>query len=123
MYTHKPERGGGGPLEDVRMMTSRPVQEGGLKPWEKELVESQEVRRKATVAQLCESLWVSAGGRGGKGGREEGRRRWAERTRELNDHSTNFLSFRLCFHVQQTSLITTVSLIYLLSSFTYTFLS
>ncbi|KAL7414384.1 kinase-like protein [Mrakia frigida] len=54
MYTHKPERGPA--LEDVRMMTSRPVQEGGLKPWEKELVESQEVRRKATVAQLFDLL-------------------------------------------------------------------
>jgi hypothetical protein len=43
-------------LEDVRMMTSRGTVGGaGLKPWERELAESQEVKRKATVAQLCES--------------------------------------------------------------------
>lgn len=40
--------------DDVRMMTSRAGPEGGLKPWERELVESAEVKRKATVAQLCE---------------------------------------------------------------------
>lgn len=46
-------------IEDIRMMTSRRTLgtangDVGLKPWERELVESQEVKRKATVAQLCE---------------------------------------------------------------------
>lgn len=49
--------------EDVRMMTSRPT-EGGLKPWEMALVQSSEVKRKATVAQLCQShLSISSSSR------------------------------------------------------------
>lgn len=48
-----------GPLYgDVRMDTLKPettVKKTGLKPWERALVDSPEVRRKATVAQLCQS--------------------------------------------------------------------
>jgi len=43
---------------DIRMETARPgttVRQNGFKIWEKELLESPEVKRKATVAQLCES--------------------------------------------------------------------
>lgn len=44
--------------EDVRMGTARggDTGRGGsrLQLWERELVESNEVKRKATVAQLCE---------------------------------------------------------------------
>jgi cell cycle protein kinase DBF2 len=41
---------------DVRMDTavgSPTIKGGGLKLWERELLESSEVKRKATVAQLC----------------------------------------------------------------------
>lgn len=44
--------------EDIRMETVRgdtaTVKQPGFQLWEKELLESPEVRRKATVAQLCE---------------------------------------------------------------------
>lgn len=41
--------------EDVRMRTAKPDTqvERGLTLWERELVDSAEVRRKATVAQIC----------------------------------------------------------------------
>lgn len=46
---------------DVRMDTARvgdtTVRHHQFKPWEKELLENPEVRRKSTVAQLCESLF------------------------------------------------------------------
>lgn len=41
---------------DIRMDTAKPdttIKKTGLKPWERALVDSPEVRRKATVAQLC----------------------------------------------------------------------
>lgn len=41
---------------DIRMDTSKPgttVKQHAFKLWEKELLESAEVKRKATVAQLC----------------------------------------------------------------------
>ncbi|KAG8916876.1 hypothetical protein FRC00_014289, partial [Tulasnella sp. 408] len=44
-----------GTMGDVRMETARPTTSKrgpNLKLWERELVDSQEVRRKATVAQL-----------------------------------------------------------------------
>lgn len=44
--------------DDVMMATARgPTvkQGGGLQLWERELLDSSEVKRKATVAQLCES--------------------------------------------------------------------
>ena len=44
--------------EDIHMRTSKPETKSekirGLAPWEKELLESDEMRRKATVAQICE---------------------------------------------------------------------
>ena len=44
--------------KDIRMDTAKPgstVRQGtAFKMWEKELLDSPEVRRKATVAQLCE---------------------------------------------------------------------
>lgn len=42
---------------DVRMETTKPgttLKQNGFQVWERELIESPEVRRKATVAQLCE---------------------------------------------------------------------
>ena len=45
-------------MEDVHMKTQRNetrAERGVLQPWERELLESAEVRRKATVAQICES--------------------------------------------------------------------
>jgi cell cycle protein kinase DBF2 len=45
-------------LNDVRMETARGggmTVKAGLKLWELELIESPEVKRKATVAQLCEA--------------------------------------------------------------------
>lgn len=42
---------------DIRMETARgnnTIKGGQFQLWEKELLESSEVRRKATVAQLCE---------------------------------------------------------------------
>ena len=42
--------------DDIKMDTIRggmTLKQGGLQKWEKQLVESSEVRRKATVAQLC----------------------------------------------------------------------
>ena len=42
---------------DITMDTIRggtTLRQGGLKTWEKKLLKSSEVRRKATVAQLCE---------------------------------------------------------------------
>ncbi len=44
--------------KDIRMDTAKPgttLKQTGFKMWEKELIDSPEVRRKATVAQLCES--------------------------------------------------------------------
>jgi hypothetical protein len=42
--------------DDVRMDTARmTLKPGGFRMWEKDLLESPEVRRKATVAQLCET--------------------------------------------------------------------
>lgn len=45
---------------DIRMETARvgdtTIRHNQFKPWEKELLENPEVRRKGTVAQLCESL-------------------------------------------------------------------
>ena len=45
---------------DITMQTAKAgttiKHSGGLKVWEKELVDSAEVKRKATAAQLCESL-------------------------------------------------------------------
>lgn len=42
---------------DIRMETARggdvTIKKEGLKEWERELLESSEVRRKSTVAQLC----------------------------------------------------------------------
>lgn len=49
---------GGTSSEDVRMETARggtTIRHNKFKPWERQLVESPEVRRKATVAQLCPS--------------------------------------------------------------------
>jgi len=45
-------------LNDIRMETARgaPTVKGGLRIWELELVESAEVKRKATVAQLCMAI-------------------------------------------------------------------
>ena len=46
---------------DIRMDTARPattVRQGPLQLWEKELIESVEVRRKSTVAQLCEFCFI-----------------------------------------------------------------
>lgn len=43
---------------DIRMATAKPgptIKQGRLQLWEKELLDSAEVKRKATVAQLCES--------------------------------------------------------------------
>ena len=51
--------------QDIRMETARGLPDGGagknnagrpppLKLWEREVLETAEVRRKATVAQLCE---------------------------------------------------------------------
>lgn len=49
----------GHPLhDDIRMETARgatTLKQGGLQVWERELLESSEVKRKATVAQLCKS--------------------------------------------------------------------
>ena len=49
----------GHPLyDDVRMETARgatTLKQGGFQVWERELLESSEVKRKATVAQLCRS--------------------------------------------------------------------
>jgi cell cycle protein kinase DBF2 len=43
--------------DDVRMDTARgTLKPGGFKMWEVELLESPEVRRKGTVAQLCEHV-------------------------------------------------------------------
>ena len=85
MYTHK----GAPALEDVRMMTSRPV-EGGLKQWERDLVDSQEVKRKATVAQLCEyrpiTSWQGLQGR-------DGRTTWLGELANVGaDHRSTFVS-------------------------------
>lgn len=45
--------------DDIRMETARgesTVKQTGFQAWERELLESTEVKRKATVAQLCEYL-------------------------------------------------------------------
>jgi hypothetical protein len=45
--------------DDIRMETARgstTIKQTGLQVWERELLESSEVKRKATVAQLCEPL-------------------------------------------------------------------
>lgn len=56
---------------DTIMDTARgglTLKQGGLQMWEKQLIESSEVRRKATVAQLCKTpridiyVWVLIGG-------------------------------------------------------------
>lgn len=42
--------------KDIRMDTAKAnttIKQGAFKVWEKELLDSPEVRRKATVAQLC----------------------------------------------------------------------
>lgn len=44
--------------DDIRMETARggtTLKQGGFQVWERELLESSEVKRKATVAQLCKS--------------------------------------------------------------------
>lgn len=44
--------------DDIRMETARGAttfKQGGFQVWERELLESSEVKRKATVAQLCKS--------------------------------------------------------------------
>lgn len=45
--------------KDIRMDTAKPgtTLKHGPKMWEKELLDSSEVRRKATVAQLCQSYF------------------------------------------------------------------
>lgn len=43
--------------DDIHMETARggtTMKQGGFQMWERELLESPEIRRKATVAQLCE---------------------------------------------------------------------
>ena len=43
--------------DDINMETARgatTIKQGGFQVWERELLESSEVKRKATVAQLCE---------------------------------------------------------------------
>lgn len=43
-------------VDDIRMETARgesTVKQTGFQVWERELLESTEVKRKATVAQLC----------------------------------------------------------------------
>jgi cell cycle protein kinase DBF2 len=57
MGTAKP--GGGAWSDDISMDTARnatTVKAGGFQLWERELLQSAEVKRKATVAQLCEHL-------------------------------------------------------------------
>ena len=44
--------------DDIRMETARggaTVKQGSFQVWERELLESSEVKRKSTVAQLCTS--------------------------------------------------------------------
>lgn len=43
---------------DIHMQTVKTVlpTKAAIKPWERELLESPEVKRKATVAQLCKSV-------------------------------------------------------------------
>lgn len=47
--------------EDIHMRTAKhevkPEKDRQLQPWEKELLDKTEVRRKATVAQICELVW------------------------------------------------------------------
>ena len=47
------------PLNDITMATARArattMKAGGLQVWERQLLEVPEVKRKATVAQLCTS--------------------------------------------------------------------
>jgi hypothetical protein len=55
MGTAKP--GGGAWSDDIAMDTAHnmtTVKGGGFQLWERELLQSAEVKRKATVAQLCE---------------------------------------------------------------------
>lgn len=43
--------------DDIQMQTARAgttMKQGGFQMWERELLESPEIRRKSTVAQLCE---------------------------------------------------------------------
>ena len=50
--------------DDIRMETARgatTLKQGGFQVWERELLESSEVKRKATVAQLCKSDLNSIG--------------------------------------------------------------
>lgn len=50
--------------DDVQMETARggaTMKQSGFQIWERELLESPEVRRKATVAQLCESAACGSG--------------------------------------------------------------
>jgi cell cycle protein kinase DBF2 len=46
--------------DDIRMDTARggdsTIKQTGFQVWEKQLLESSEVKRKATVAQLCKSI-------------------------------------------------------------------
>jgi cell cycle protein kinase DBF2 len=51
--------------DDIQMETARAgttMKQGGLQMWERELLESSEIKRKATVAQLCTSIWAIACG-------------------------------------------------------------
>jgi cell cycle protein kinase DBF2 len=53
--------GGGTLSNDIIMDTSRSgttLKNGNLQLWERELLESSEVRRKSTVAQLCTSRYT-----------------------------------------------------------------
>lgn len=54
------------PTTDVRMATAKAgltFRQGAMKEWERELLQSAEVKRKATVAQLCEqrsTFWFAS---------------------------------------------------------------
>jgi hypothetical protein len=66
MQTAKGWNGGVGDLEDVRMETARPsgsaavrMRPAVLQEWERDMLNSSEVKRKATVAQMCKlSSWA-----------------------------------------------------------------
>lgn len=47
--------------DDIQMETARggtTMKQGGFQMWERELLESPEIKRKATVAQLCEYTYL-----------------------------------------------------------------
>ena len=54
----------GSHFDDIRMETARgggtTVKQAGFQAWERELLDSSEVKRKATVAQLCKSIRIGA---------------------------------------------------------------